>query len=130
MNFRLNEKNIYSDKTTLLLRLKAETLMLLCQFNIIDDYALYDDICDKKNNEKYFDKIDFINSNKNIITEKKLTKIDLTTYTNNNTNYNYQINYFKTKMYIIKVNLSKREEKYILNKFDSIEKLDINEYVF
>ena len=133
---------LFGKKETIILRLKPETLNLLVKFDLSDNYMVYED--EKINeNRKFFRDMNVDDKNKS---EKKITSSKIRLYEIDlksiNSDYSYDefenIDFLKnnrilfnmedSKKYFVKIEISSKKLKYILNNFKDIEIVDMNKY--
>jgi hypothetical protein len=123
IKFYVNDLTILEEP--IFLRLKPETLNLLLEFKLIDEFKIYNFI--NKNYQFNFckqDKVEILsNSQKYILQEIDYFKLS---QTNNKINIQKSMVFMKQKSrhYMIKIKCSQTRLEYILNKFPSIERVD------
>jgi len=122
-------ENLSESKECIFLRLKPETLNLLVNFELIDDFIVYKENEDENKlnlNQNGYKPTD------NSLKEFKLEKIDLneTSYLNNQYDFKKKITFNKnqSKYYIVEIKCTQNKLNYILSKFNNIKIVDISKY--
>lgn len=133
---------LFEKKETIILRLKPETLNLLVKFDLSDNYIVYKDE-EINENQKFFRDINVNDKNKsekNLTSSKiKLHEIDLKSINSDCLYDEFEnIDFLKnnrilfdmedSKKYFVKIEISSKKLKYILNNFKDIEIVDMNNY--